>query len=67
MYIFFNTNTGQCMFCFNTNTGQCMFCFNTNTDQCMFSLTFFIINLVLVLKKYTLTSINDKKINEKYT
>ena len=34
-----------------------------------FLLTFFIINfvLVLVLKKYTLTCINDKKINKKYT
>ena len=25
------------------------------------------INLILVLKKYTLTCINDKKINKKYT
>ena len=39
MYIFFDTNTGQCIF----------------------------FNLVLVLKKYTLTCINDKKINKKYT
>ena len=27
----------------------------------------FIINLVLILKKYTLTCINDKEINKKYT
>ena len=27
----------------------------------------FIINLVLILKKYTLACINDKEINEKYT
>ena len=31
-----------------------------------FLLIFFIINPVLVLKKYALTCINDKKINKKY-
>ena len=49
MYIFLNTNVGQCIF------------LNTNTGQCIFSLIFFIINPVLVLKKYTLTYINNKK------
>ena len=82
MYIFFNINTGQCIFFllifFIINRGQCIF-FNTNTGQCiLFYLSFlslievnvyflFIIDLVLILKKYTLTCINDKEINKKNT
>ena len=58
MYIFFNTNTGQCIFfidLFIINTGQCIF-FNTNTGQRIFFLILiqvnvYFLNPVLVLKK----------------
>ena len=56
MYIFFNTNTGQCIFF--------LILMQVNA---YFSLICISINPVLVLKKYTLTCINDKKVNKKYT
>ena len=70
IYFLFIINRGQC---FNINTGQYIFfiiinrgqCCNISTGQCIYFL--FIINLVLILKKYTLACINDKEINEKYT
>ena len=46
MYIFLNTNTGQCIYFFNTNTAQCIF--------------FIDLFLVLVLKKFTLNCISIK-------
>ena len=75
---FFNTNTGQCIFFliliqvnvyffFNTNTGQYIYFLILIQVNVYFLLIFFIIDPVLVLKKYALTCINNKKINKKYT
>ena len=56
MYIFFNSNTGQCIY------------FLILIQVYVYLLLICIsINPVLVLKKYTLTCINDKRINKKYT
>ena len=61
MYIFFDTNTGQCIYFFSTNTGQCIFFLILIQVNVYFSLICLSINPVLVLKKY------DKKVNKKYT
>ena len=63
---FFDTNTGQCIFLLILIQVMYIFLILIQVNV-YFLLTFFIINLVLVLKKYTLTCINDKKINKKYT
>ena len=60
------------LYFFNSNTGQCIFfidLFIINTSQFIFFLVLiqvnvYFFNTVLVLKKYTLTCISDKKINK---